>query len=163
MRDGDGIPTAGDFCRARLFSVEEANRALVLVRRIVADIVREYARLTDLQETVDAAFGASGGPIAAREELAATAERLRVCLEELEDVGVELKDFPRGIVDFPARFGGTPVYLCWRPGEPTVCHWHELGEGFAQRRSIATLPAASAQATAAYRAAEAAGARRGTG
>jgi hypothetical protein len=54
----------------------------------------------------------------------------------LKNLGVELKDYFTGLVDFPSRLEGREVYLCWRFEEAEVCHWHELNAGFAGRQKI---------------------------
>jgi hypothetical protein len=126
----------------RTFTPAEADRALVLVKRIVVDVIFEYSRLLDLQETLEAAE--SGGAVdqydQIRVELLRAAGRLRTCLEELEDIGVELKDWSLGVVDFPCVSGGRQVCLCWQYGEDSVGHWHEMDTGFGARQPIATLP-----------------------
>lgn len=123
------------------FSLEEANSALVLIRRIVADVVGHYDRLVEVHETVEAleASGRFGQIEDARDELVLTADKIRVCLEELEDVGVELCDWELGIVDFPALSHGREVRLCWRADEPRVTHWHELDACHLGRYEVATL------------------------
>jgi hypothetical protein len=132
----------GAECRPRHFSVAEANRSLVLVKRIVADIVRYYARLGDLQETLEAAAacGARRQSDSAREELLHIVEKLQTCLEELEEIGVELKDWSRGIVDFPCLVDRQEVYLCWEHGQDHVAYWHEVQDGYAGKQPITTLP-----------------------
>jgi hypothetical protein len=57
----------------------------------------------------------------------------------MELIGVELRDFTRGIVDFPAWYEGREIRLCWMFGERAVSNWHEADSGFACRRSIAVL------------------------
>jgi hypothetical protein len=132
----------GAECRVRYFTVAEANRSLVLVKRIVADIVRHYAGLGDLQETLEAAAacGARKQSDSARDELLRTVEKLQACLEELEEIGVELKDWSRGIVDFPCRVDAQEVYLCWEHGQDQVAYWHEVQDGYAGKQPITTLP-----------------------
>lgn len=126
----------------RYFSVDDANRALVLVKRIVSDVIVEYAELVDLQEMIEAAeeFGASQEVAGAHERLVETVDRLQRCLEELDQVGVELKDWSQGLVDFPCFTDDREVCLCWRYGEDKIGHWHETHEGFAGRKDIKTLP-----------------------
>jgi len=123
------------------FTLEEANHSLVLVRRIVADIIGHYDRLVEVHETVEAleAAGRLGQVEDARDELVFTADKIRICLEELEEVGVELCDWGLGIVDFPALSDGREVRLCWRSDEPQVSHWHELDSCHLGRYEIATL------------------------
>ena len=56
--------------------------------------------------------------------------------EELAALGVEMKDPNKGLVDFPALLDDRVVYLCWKLGEETVEHWHELTAGFDNRESV---------------------------
>ena len=121
------------------FTPEEANSSLVLVRRVVADVVGHYDRLVEVHETVEAleTAGRLGQLEDARDELVFTADRIRICLEELEEVGVELCDWALGIVDFPALVDGREVRLCWRADEPLVTHWHELDSCHLGRYEIA--------------------------
>ena len=132
--------------RLRHFTVEQANRSLVLIRRVVADVILEYQEMLDLNEVVEAAVG--GGSAVeierCRKRLVETVERLQQCVEELCDVGVELRDWSLGVVDFPAIAGGREVYLCWQFGEPRVMFWHELSSGDGGRQPVETLPLACA-------------------
>lgn len=55
---------------------------------------------------------------------------------ELGELGVEFKDYERGLLDFPGERDGRAVYLCWQLGEPAVRFWHELDAGFPGRRPV---------------------------
>lgn len=130
--------------RLRHFTVEQANRSLVLIRRVVADIIMEYQEMLDLNEVVEAAVGSGSATEIdrCRKKLVETVERLQQCIEELYDVGVELRDWSLGVVDFPAIAGGREVYLCWQFGEPRVMFWHEQSVGDGGRQPVETLPLA---------------------
>jgi len=132
------IPVAIELRPRRYFSAAEANRALVLVRRIVTDIVMGYARLMDVQELAEASHGRSWRDTA-QVELTAIAQRLQQYAGELDDVGVELKDWSMGIVDFPTFIDGHEAYLCWRLGEDRVEYWHRLDEESDQRAPLVEL------------------------
>src|SRR5437660_1491268 len=67
-------------------------------------------------------------------EVAWGQERMQEYEQELKQIGVELKDYFGGLIDFPGLRNGRPVYLCWRLGEPEVSHWHDLEAGFAGRQ-----------------------------
>jgi hypothetical protein len=124
----------------KLFSVEEANALVPTVRRIAQAIQRAHARLKASQdgarEAAEAAAQGGGGmPGGARyvEALVALAERAG----ELEALGVQLKDFERGLVDFPSLREGRVVLLCWQLGEgDRVEWWHETEAGFAGRQPL---------------------------
>ena len=57
-------------------------------------------------------------------------------IQELEDLGVKLRDIDTGLLDFPAKRFGDVVYLCWKYGEAGVEFWHTQNEGFASRKQI---------------------------
>jgi hypothetical protein len=127
--------------RRRWFTPQRAGRSLVLVKRIVADLVRNHRLAHDLEESIESAQAAGMEALsaAAGEELLRAAKGLRQCLEELEEAGVEMQDLRLGMVDFPAREGRREIRLCWRWGEPAVTHWHEMDESCGQRRVIENL------------------------
>ena len=123
----------------KLFTVEQANGALVLVRRVVADIVRRYATLLDLRTERQALAGTVASQPRLeqlRHDIDAAVDALSRLHGELVGIGCVLKDWVDGLVDFPAVHRGRPVWLCWRLGEPAVCYWHESQAGFAGRKSI---------------------------
>jgi hypothetical protein len=131
----------------KYYTVEEANQALPLVRAIVADIVAKYAEVSERKARLDQIRSRkSGGGRAGdlyREELQQVEDeldkeitRLQEFIEELDDLGVELKDIGRGLVDFRTLMDGREVYLCWLLGEDEIGHWHELDAGFAGRQSL---------------------------
>jgi hypothetical protein len=125
----------------RHFSPVEANRALVLVRKIVADVVGQYGRMIDLQEEVETVqgSGAYDRSESIQRELVDAARRLQGYATELDDVGVELKDWSLGVVDFPCLIDGREAYLCWRHGEARVEYWHEMCQDPSNRQPIGEI------------------------
>ena len=57
------------------------------------------------------------------------------CVTLLE-AGVEIKDRPQGLIDFPCVVDGIPAYWCWLAGEPELAWWHPRDGGFAARKPI---------------------------
>lgn len=127
---------------AKLFTLEEANRTLPLVRRIVEDVVRQHRlwRERVLELDLVASTVTAGSPSPRAEELErevqALAREIDGFQRELEGLGISLKDRRLGLIDFAAELGGRRVWLCWRLGEPSVRYWHELEEGYAGRRPV---------------------------
>jgi hypothetical protein len=130
--------------RQKVFSVEEANRALPLVRAIVSDlcvlwqdVIERRQRLAHLTADRELELGDPYGDELAdiARELSLDAERVQEYLDELNALGVEAKG-PEGLVDFPAMLDGRAVNLCWKLGEPEVLYWHELDTGFAGRQPL---------------------------
>lgn len=122
----------------RYFSVTEANRALVLVRRIVTDIVRDYQRLRELHDAHQLHDSHGNAALAeqARQDYIRTVDRLSELRDELAEIGCELKDYDLGLVDFPSMREGREILLCWKLGEESVEHWHEIDGGFGGRQRL---------------------------
>jgi hypothetical protein len=55
---------------------------------------------------------------------------------EIEALGLVVKDYRMGLIDFQGRRGTELVWWCWKYGEPAVSHWHPLDEGFDTRRPL---------------------------
>jgi len=137
----------------KYFTVRQANATLPLVRSIVRDIAELAQSLRERHQRLSR-LNPSGRPglsEAHQEELEQAQaefergqEQMREYERELQQLGIELKDYFTGLVDFPCWMEGREVYLCWRLGEPEVAHWHELDAGFAGRRP---LPAHAAVST----------------
>jgi hypothetical protein len=127
----------------RLFTLEEAERALPLVRRIVADLLAEYprwraavGRFELLSAGARADWGGTADLTAAQAEVGAHALRIAEFLRELEGIGCVFKGFEAGLVDFHSLREDRPVYLCWKLGEAHITHWHEIQAGYEGRQPI---------------------------
>jgi len=71
-----------------------------------------------------------------RAEIEAHLERVRESIAEIDSIGVQVKDFEAGLLDFPCRLDDQVVLLCWRMGEPAIEHWHTLESGFQGRQPV---------------------------
>ena len=129
----------------RYFTLDQADRALVLVRRILADVLDNYQRVLDEQEMLDVhqRKGLTENARATQGRIIRLVERLQSFSDELVEIGVEMKDWAAGIVDFPAWLDGREIQFCWQYGEEGILHWHEIDDGCAGRRPIQMLPAAT--------------------
>ena|SRR5690348_1065699 len=121
----------------RRFTVEQANKTLPLVRRIVADIVQSHAEAARLQQQFERVAPREQKPI--QQRLESVMHRLEDYVDELSEVGCELKDYQSGLIDFTGRHDGRDIYLCWKLGEERITHWHELDAGFAGRKPVSLL------------------------
>ena len=129
----------------RVFTPAEANTALDDVRPVAGRLVAIRARMRELvqtQGTLVTAIGGNGGGYAASDlnaaqaELEQLAEQVAGCVDELDGLGVSVKDLDLGLLDFPALREDELVELCWHVGEDEVTQWHRVGEGFAGRKPI---------------------------
>ena len=93
-----------------------------------AALPRGRPLLEDLQRRVAAYRRRPSDPVA---------REIEALLREISDLGVEVKDAARGLVDFRTRMRGRDAYLCWQLGEPDhIAYWHDLETGFAGRKII---------------------------
>jgi hypothetical protein len=129
----------------KYFTLTQANAALPLVRAIVNDIVTLANDLKERRDRLARLQPPKKGSIAeayqeelqhAQADSERDQERLLEYKQELEDLGVELKDWYIGLVDFPCWMVNREVCLCWRLGEADVAYWHEIDAGFAGRQKI---------------------------
>jgi hypothetical protein len=122
----------------KYFKLEEANRSLTYVSRVVEDITGCYRQAVEIRQRLERPHPEDNAEqLRSRYELAM--DKLNELIDELHQVGVELKDFDKGLVDFPAIHEGREVLLCWHRGEKTIQAWHEVDAGFAGRQDIATF------------------------
>ncbi|MEO8575297.1 MAG: DUF2203 domain-containing protein [Gemmatimonadales bacterium] len=127
------------------FTVEDANRTLPLVRRIVGDVVRDYwqwqEKIREFEEV--AANRTVGEPNEDADRLEKEAQQLARDIDgyvaEISELGVQMKGFDTGLVDFPGEIDGRPVLFCWQLGEESVKYWHEENAGFAGRRLLPSI------------------------
>jgi hypothetical protein len=141
----------------RRFSLSEANRSLPLVKRIVGDIVNTHAVAMKLQHELERQVTAAAAAsrqtgqagiavlqqspqnVTMQAQLDACMTKLEDFVDELSEIGCELKDYQIGLIDFVGRHDGRDVYLCWKLGEESIAYWHELDSGFAGRQPVAKL------------------------
>lgn len=124
----------------KLFTVEEANAMLPAVREILRKIQHSRRRLGVYRGQAKlAAEGAErgGGGMEAGVAYATILSDFTEEMGELEAIGVQLKDFERGLIDFPSLREGRVVLLCWQLGEGDKLEWwHDLDSGFAGRTPL---------------------------
>jgi hypothetical protein len=93
-----------------VFTVEEANRTLPLLRSIVSDVANKWQELVQVREE----YGNSSP------EHDRIMRELSEYVQELKTIGCHLRDFENGIVEFPSLAGATEIRLRWKLGEETV-------------------------------------------
>jgi len=63
-------------------------------------------------------------------------QRVKDAMDEIDAMGVQVKDLDIGLLDFPCEVDGQTVLLCWKLGEKAITHWHGVSEGFAGRKPV---------------------------
>jgi hypothetical protein len=122
----------------RYFTLASANRAVTYVARVVEDVAEAYSQIVELRRRIEHAGPDQFSP-RLEADYDSAMDRLGSCIDELHAVGVELKDFEQGLVDFPALHQEREIHLCWKRGEKKITYWHELEAGFAGRQSVDLL------------------------
>ena len=124
----------------RIFTLQEANALLPEVRIIAGKIQRAHRKLSRFRDDAKKAAEAAeqgGGGTPNGVAYAALLTELTTQMAELEALGVQLKDFERGLVDFPSLRDGRVVLLCWQLGEGDELEWwHDVDAGFAGRTPL---------------------------
>lgn len=123
----------------KTFTVEEANELIPSVRDRLIKIQKLYERLGSLRESAKAAATASefGGGMEGGSRYVKSLYEIGKHTTDLHEMGVQLKDYSRGLIDFPSMRDGRVVLLCWQLGEPDrIEWWHEVETGFAGRKPL---------------------------
>ena len=123
----------------KLFTIEEANEILPSIIPKLKTIRRHYAQIAALREAATAAAVASefGGGMRGGSGYVQTLYEIGKITTELGEIGIQLKDYTRGLIDFPCRREGRIVLLCWQIGDgDRIEWWHETDAGFAGRQKL---------------------------
>jgi hypothetical protein len=130
----------------KTFTLDEAQSLLPVLESLLKRAMESKAAAEDVQnELTDLArrIYVSGGmfvdvgKVAARRQvLDDHAKRARETVQEIDEIGVQVKDLDNGLLDFPCRLEDDVVLLCWKSGESTIEHWHTMESGFRGRQPI---------------------------
>lgn len=123
----------------RLFTVEEANAALPIVRPKLERLRTLYGRISTFRDQAKAAAAVSdsGGGMEGGSVYVQALYDIGRIATELGEMGVQLKDYTRGLIDFPSMRDGRVVLLCWQLGErEEIEWWHDTEAGFAGRQRL---------------------------
>ena len=123
----------------KLFTLEEANALLPEIRRKLVRIQKLYETVGEMREQASAAAAASqfGGGMEGGSSYVHSLYEIGKITTEINEAGVQLKDYTRGLIDFPSRRGGRIVLLCWQLGEgDEIEWWHDTDAGFAGRQPL---------------------------
>jgi len=120
------------------FTLDEARALLPELRRIFQDVHRRH----DVVQKTDAELGKKleqtrtdvGGKKVSG--LLMDVLQLNLQLHRIQEMGVQIKDLNRGLVDFPHLRDGREVFLCWELDEDDIEFWHDLDAGYAGRERL---------------------------
>lgn len=122
-----------------LFTVEEANELLPKIAPKLRELRTLYASIEEMRPSARSAAEASnfGGGMEGGSGYVEVLYKVGKITTDIHSQGIELKDYTRGLIDFPSESDGRIVFLCWQLGEPEYLQWwHEVDAGFAGRQPL---------------------------
>ena len=130
----------------KYFNVEQASGLLPEVERLLRVAVEARARYAEAETVLVALqqrIQMMGGVSVDRESIGRlqesrgrAAESLQTALQNMSELGVQVKDLHTGLVDFPTLYRGQEALLCWKLGEDSIAYWHGVNDGFQGRKRI---------------------------
>ena len=130
----------------RLYTLAEANTRLAELTATLARLRALRDEMRQSQELIDILWQRleSGESVLAalserQRGLDALVEEFSLVAREVDAAGIIIRDLDQGLVDFPARLRGTPIFLCWKADERQVEFWHRTTEGYAGRRPVSSI------------------------
>jgi hypothetical protein len=124
----------------KLFTPTEANDLIPVVRPILEKIKAAHAEIALFREPANAAASAAqfgGGGMKGGSRYVKLLYELGKLTLEIDHLDVQLKDYTRGLIDFPSWRDGHVVLLCWQLGEgDEIEWWHEVEAGFSGRQPL---------------------------
>lgn len=125
----------------RLFTISEANEMIPELRPKLEKIRAQYSSLARFRDAASraatAAAEAGGGGMEGGAQYVNRLYEVGRIASELHEQGIQLKDYQRGLIDFPSLREGRVVLLCWQLDDADeLGWWHELEAGFAGRQPL---------------------------
>ena len=112
----------------KLFTIQEATSLIPTVdglltemQGVATDLAAVRARLGEVKPfSVEARN--------AEQEFHFLLTQLHQAKARLDELGVFVKDFETGVVEFPTQLHGEVVCLAWEKGQEQITHYHRFGE-----------------------------------
>ncbi len=132
----------------KIFNLEQANELVPVVRDLLAELRKIRKAIQSKEIDIDVAMILASDDGKQMDKIAPKAvtrdiDAFNILVEDFhqvakrfEELGCELKDLDKGLVDFYSLRDGNLVYLCWMEGEDKVTHWHTLEDGFPGRKPL---------------------------
>lgn len=127
------------------FTIEEAEEMLPFVSKLVKKAQKLRDKIVWLLETNNVVLEVTSeegfhyfmtDQIKVNKEFHNLYHKFYSAVEELNEIGVIVKDIDEGLIDFPFVTNGKEAFLCWRLGEEKIRYWHDVESGFEGRQPI---------------------------
>jgi len=127
-----------DYLFHKHFTLDEARALLPELRGIFRDVHRRR----DVVQKADSELGEesrqTGADVGGEKVSGLLMDmlQLNVQLRRIQEMGIQIKDFNRGLIDFPHLRDGREVFLCWELEEDDIAFWHDIDCGYAGRERL---------------------------
>lgn len=131
---------------SRMFTLAEAQTLLPVLESLLkkaqqagtkaAELEAEFERLRQKIFLAGGTHIDVGSTARRRAERDKALQETQDTLSEIDEIGVQVKDLEKGLLDFPCAVEGKTILLCWKMGEKEIGYWHSEEEGFAGRKPI---------------------------
>lgn len=124
----------------KIFTLDEANELLPTAREILIKIKMLHGYLAFFRDQAQNAALASehgGGGMQSGSKYVSSLYEIGKLTTEIDNLGIQLKDYDRGLIDFPSMRNGRMILLCWQLDEgDEILWWHDFESGFAGRQRL---------------------------
>jgi hypothetical protein len=132
----------------RVFELEEAQRLLPQVQKLLREIQAVRGRLKELKIRVNALEMIWGSQLQAEdcpdrgefehhiEAMKKAEQEFETCTRAIAALGGHLKGLDPPLVDFYGVREGRLIFWCWQDGEDEITDWHHIDEGFSGRQRV---------------------------
>ena len=120
------------------FTLAEARALLPELRKIFQDALRRRDQIHQTEKQLSRQVKKTGGDAGgdSLHSLLFDYAQMGDQMRRIEKLGVVVKDFDRGLLDFPHLREGREVFLCWELEEDDIEFWHDLDTGYAGRERL---------------------------
>jgi hypothetical protein len=123
----------------KFFTPIKANSILPEVKVKFANILMQRNSIMDLQAELNSVVNQEVSLeifFIKKSQINKAIAQLYKDIEELEGLGILIKSFDEGLLDFPSKRFNDEVWLCWKIGEHKIKFWHGKNEGFMGRKPL---------------------------
>ena len=124
----------------KVFTINEANDLLPGARLRISRLKKIHGYLREQRSAAQRAAAnavAGGGGMKDGGRYVARLLEFSEITSKFDELGIQIKDVERGLIDFPAWREGRIVLLCWQLGEgDQIEWWHDVDSGFAGRQPL---------------------------
>jgi hypothetical protein len=121
------------------FTPVKANRILPEVKVKFANILMQRNSIMDLQAELNSVVNqelSHESLFIKKSQVNRAITEMYRDIEDLEGLGILIKSFDEGLLDFPSKRFNEEVWLCWKIGEDKIKFWHGKNEGFLGRKPL---------------------------